>query len=72
MMHPSSRKRALQEGLAGGAMIGVPIGLIVGLAVKHERWERLLLSEQGQATFSIRPILGRELGLSASFAFGGR
>ena len=72
MLHPSSRGDAFQLGLAVGAIIGVPIGLMVGLKVEHESWERLLPSEQGQATFSIRPILGRELGLSASFAFGGR
>lgn len=69
---PSSRGDAFGLGLLGGTIIGVPIGLIVGIIAKHERWERLSLSEQGQAAFSIRPILGRELGLSASFAFGGR
>ena len=71
-MHESSRGEAFQVGLVGGAIIGVPIGLIVGLAVKKERWEPLSLSGQGQDRFSIRPILGRELGLSASFAFGNR
>lgn len=72
IMDPNSRGDAFSLGLAGGAIIGLPIGIIVGLAVKHERWERLSLPRQGQAALSIQPILGRELGLSASFAFGGR
>ena len=72
LLSTRSRKAAFQEGLFFGTIIGVPIGLIVGKTAKHERWERLSLSEQGQAAFSIRPILGRELGLSASFAFGNR
>jgi hypothetical protein len=73
LFHPTSRGEAFAFGLlAGGAIIGTPIGIIVGLAARHERWEQVSFAGQGQAALSIQPILGRGFGVSASLAFGGR
>ena len=43
LMHPSSRVGAFEFGLAAGAVLGLPIGSIVGLTLKTERWERAAL-----------------------------
>jgi len=35
---PETRAGAVALGLAGGAVLGVPVGIIVGFAAKSERW----------------------------------
>ncbi len=69
MLHPNSRGDALVLGLVGGAVIGIPVGIITGLAVREERWSPLPLPGSGGATWSIRPVLGSQVGVSASLAF---
>ena len=71
-MEPHSAGEAFTWGLAGGAAVGVPLGVIVGLALRNERWERASVPGQGHSSLSIRPIIGRQVGLTASIAFGGR
>ena len=70
-LHPTSRGEALTWGLAGGAILGVPAGLIVGLAVKREKWAPVSLSGPGDVTLSILPVLGTGIGVSGSISFGG-
>jgi len=69
MLHPESRRQALALGLVGGAVIGVPVGVITRLVVREERWSPITLSGSGGATFSIRPVLGSRPGVSASVSF---
>jgi hypothetical protein len=71
LLAPQSRSEAVGMGALAGLVIGLPIGTLVGSAVKYERWEPLSLSGSGQAAFSIQPIVGRRFGLSASLALGG-
>lgn len=63
-LHPTSRGEAFAWGLAGGAILGVPAGLIVGLAIKREKWAPVTLSGPGDATLSILPVLGTRIGVS--------
>lgn len=71
-LYPSNRGEALVWGLAGGAFLGVPVGVLVGLIKKNERWEDFPLSGSRQASLSIQPIVGRRIGFSASLALGGQ
>lgn len=45
---PRSRTGAFAEGAVfGGIVVGVPVGLVWALAVKHDRWESLGASDAG-------------------------
>jgi hypothetical protein len=68
---PRSWREAVGMGALAGLVIGLPIGTLVGSAVKYERCEPLSLSGSGQAAFSIQPIVGSEFGFSPALAFGG-
>ena len=69
-LHPTSRGEALSMGLIGGALLGVPIGVIAGLAGKHERWEPLAFGGHGGSpAISLQPMVGSGVGLAASIIF---
>ncbi|MDH3204968.1 MAG: hypothetical protein OEO79_00065 [Gemmatimonadota bacterium] len=71
-LHPASRGEAAQWGTAAGALIGVPIGVIVGLATRHEVWEPLSVHGPGGSTVSIRPVVSPDLlGVTGSISVGG-
>lgn len=69
---PESRGEAFVWGAVGGALIGLPVGAIVGAVVKEERWE--VVSPRGTHDFvlTVRPVVGRQVGFSASLAIGHR
>lgn len=66
LLHPESRSDALLMGLVGGAIIGLPVGLIAGLAITEERWEPVQLQASADGVLSIRPVIGP--GTGAGFA----
>lgn len=68
---PTSRSEAFTWGLAGGALIGISVGVIVGLAVKHERWAPFTVQGPRDAKFVILPVIGTRFGVSASISLGG-
>ncbi len=39
IVHPNTRGDAFAWGAAGGALLGFPLGILVGIASKSERWE---------------------------------
>lgn len=51
---PESRTDAVGFGLAAGAVVGIPIGILVGLGERGERWEGVPLPG-GQALLSVIP-----------------
>jgi hypothetical protein len=57
MFTPNSRSEALLWGGIAGAVVGVPLGTLVGLR-KYDRWESLPLTAIGSTRFSIRPAGG--------------
>jgi len=69
---PQSRADAFAWGLAGGAVIGVPVGLILGLAVTSEVWEPVSLPSVGGVALSVRAAPGEGVGLVAALPVGGR
>jgi len=69
---PESRADAFAWGLAGGAIIGLPVGVILGLAVTTERWEPGSLPSIGPVAFSVRAAPGRGVGLVGALPLGSR
>jgi hypothetical protein len=72
LMHPNTRGDAFVMGFVGGGVVGVPLGLILGLAAREEKWERAVMPPQSGGRIALRPIVGRNVGLAASIPFGGR
>ena len=70
-MYPSDRGEALVWGLAGGAGIGVPVGVLVGLLRKNERWASISVPAANGATISLAPVVGTRFGVAGSITFGG-
>jgi hypothetical protein len=72
MLQPESRGQAFTWGLVLGAALGVPMGVVTGLAIKEERWHRVTLPGSGEPRLSIRPVLGTQPGVAAAVSFNGR
>jgi hypothetical protein len=71
MMHPESRGDAFGWGFMGGAVIGLPIGVIIGLASKGERWDPLQPPTVGSVALSVVARPGSGLALRGSIPVGG-
>lgn len=70
-LEPDSRTEAFAWGLAGGAIVGVPLGVITGLAIRREQWEPVPVPGIGGAGIVVVPIVGRRFGVVGSIALGG-
>ena len=71
-LYPESRTDAFGFGLAIGGIVGVPIGLIVGLASKHEVSEPISVPGPSGFALRIQPVVRADLlGLTASIPMGG-
>ncbi|HUF51987.1 MAG TPA: hypothetical protein VMN60_14275 [Longimicrobiales bacterium] len=68
LMHPESGLQALGMGLAGGALLGVPVGIVAGLVAKHDHWETIIGPERDDVALILAPAPGRRvtLGLRVS------
>ncbi len=66
-----SRADAFAAGVAGGALIGLPLGLIVGLSATGQGWEPLSAPATSGTGISFSPVAGAWLGVSGAFAVGG-
>ena len=69
---PDSRGEAFGWGLAGGAIIGLPLGVIIGSVVREERWNRVALPAPTAPRLTIRPVIGGRVGFAGSVRVGGR
>lgn len=72
-MHPDSRGAAFGFGAGVGAMIGIPIGIIAGLT-RQQQWTTVQLPgiEDDDRRLTVRPIVGRQVGLQLSLPLGPR
>ena len=50
-------------GFRAGAIIGLPLGVLIGSVVREERWNRVSLPAPVASDLSIRPVIGSRLGL---------
>ncbi len=65
---PRSRGEAFGMGAVGGAALGLPIGIVIGLAMKTEKWAPMNLDASRDMDLAIRPILGNRPGVRASLS----
>jgi hypothetical protein len=71
MLHPESRGDAFAWGVVGGGILGIPLGIIIGLAEKDERWEPIARPAVGRVALGLATGGGRGVGVRASIPFGG-
>lgn len=69
LMTPGSRGEAFVMGAAAGALLGTPIGVILGLAIKYDRWEPAQTPAGRRTRVSVMPVFDRGVGASASISF---
>ena len=70
LLHPESRGAAFSWGAVGGAVIGLPIGIVLGLTMKSEKWASVKPDAFQDMSISILPILGNRPGVGASLSLG--
>ncbi|MGE0159151.1 MAG: hypothetical protein AB7T31_07025 [Gemmatimonadales bacterium] len=68
IVHPETRTDAFAWGVVGGAVIGLPIGVLVGLASGSERWEPIL--PLGRVALSPVVRAGGRVGVRAAIPLG--
>ena len=66
----NSRRDAFAQGAMGGALLGVPIGVLAGLNSRKERWARTALPDPGRSRVVLLPVLGVHVGFVASVRVG--
>ncbi len=58
-------------GFGIGAIIGLPLGAIIGYEVRGERWNRVALPAPAASRLKIRPVIGSRVGFAGSVRLGG-
>ena len=71
LVGPNSRGEAFAWGAVGGTLVGLPLGVVVGLARKSEQWEPLSIPGTEGAAIRLVPVIGAGLGVAGSISFGG-
>lgn len=71
LMTPTSRGDAFMWGLLGGAVLGAPLGVIVGVAQHSEAWEPITASAADKPSLELAPVLGRRIGIAGTIRLGG-
>jgi hypothetical protein len=64
-----SRSGAFLAGAMIGAVLSAPAGVILGMAIRYDRWEPAVISGSRRSGVSVTPLPGRSLGASASISF---
>ena len=66
-----TRSGAIFAGFGLGALVGLPLGAIIGSVVREERWNPVSLSAPSVSGLTIRPVIGSGVGFAASVRVGG-
>ncbi len=68
---PQTRGESMAWGLGIGAIVGLPLGAIIGYDVREERWNPASLPAPAASRLTIRPVIGSGVGFAASIRVGG-
>ena len=68
---PQTRGEYIGWGLGIGAIVGLPLGAIIGSDVREERWNRVALPAPAAPRLTIRPMIGSRVGFAGSIRVGG-
>ncbi len=69
---PDSRVEGILLGFAFGALVGLPLGVIIGsFAVTEERWDPVSLPAPAESRLTIHPLIGSGVGFAGSVRVGG-
>ena len=69
LMAPETRTDAFFFGAVVGGALSVPVGVLLGLALRYDDWEPVGGAVQTGARMSVRPLLDRGFGASVSVTF---
>jgi hypothetical protein len=69
LLAPETRADAFLMGGAIGGILSVPVGVVLGLALRYDRWEPVHDGPGVSSSLSVRPVVGRGIGMSASISF---
>ena len=58
-------------GFGIGALVGLPLGAIIGSDVREERWDPVSLPAPAESRLTIRPVMGSGVGFAGSVRVGG-
>ena len=68
---PDTRTEYIALGFAGGALVGLPLGAIIGSDVREERWDPVSLPAPAESRLTIHPLIGSGVGFAGSVRVGG-
>ena len=58
-------------GFGIGAVVGLPLGALIGSVVREERWNAVSLPAPAESRLTIRPVIGSRVGFAGSIRVGG-
>lgn len=68
LLHPESRTSAFGFGAAAGGIAGIPVGILVGLNRRHDRWAPVEVGRWDG--LEVQPVLGPRPGIVLSLPIG--
>ena len=68
---PETRSQYTLVGFGIGALVGLPLGAIIGYVVREERWNPASLPAPAASRLTIRPVIGSGVGFGGSVRVGG-
>ncbi len=69
---PSDRKGAFAIGAIGGAILAIPVGVILGVASQSDRWETMILPPSADVALLLRSSADGRLGAGVRLAIARR
>ena len=68
---PQTRGEYVGLGFVAGAIIGLPLGAMIGYEVREERWNPASLPAPAESRLTIHPLIGSGVGFAGSVRVGG-
>ena len=68
---PNTSSEYIGLGFAGGVLVGLPLGALIGYMAREEQWNPVALSAPTASGLTIRPVIGSRAGFAGSVRVGG-